>query len=94
MGLQAPQARPSKFALWRTFRTGAATQVTFEPAAPVGSTPPPAGYTASPDAPLFPHLYGTINYDAVVREARLRTDRDGRFAGIEGIVDSQSHASS
>ncbi len=88
------QAISSKLSLWRTTTSGVAIQVTFEPAAPVGSTPPPAGYTASPDAPLFPHLYGTINYDAVVREARLRRDQDGRFAGIEGIVDSHPHASS
>ena len=53
-------------------------EVRWEAAAPVGETPPPEHAQ-----PLFPHLYGTIDYGAVVRTARMQRDADGRFLSIE-----------
>ena len=33
-------------------------------------------------APLFPHIYGPINHDAVVSERELLRDSSGDFVGI------------
>lgn len=33
-------------------------------------------------APLFPHLYGTIDYSSVVRELPVQRSPDGKFLDI------------
>ncbi len=65
----------------------------FEPAAPVGSTAPPASWdkdgAQQPTQPLFPHLYGTIDFPAVLQEhAVLRDAESGRYLKIEGVTDA------
>ena len=52
----------------------------FEPAAPVGATPPKS--TGTDQAPLFPHLYGAIDYCSVLRELPVTRDASGRFLEI------------
>jgi uncharacterized protein (DUF952 family) len=42
---------------------------------PSGGTPPPG----VPDGELFPHIYGPINFDAVVRVLDLESNSDGEF---------------
>lgn len=38
------------------------------------------------DGPLFPHLYGTINFDALVRTWPMQRDAStGEFLKIEGL---------
>lgn len=58
----------------------------FEAAAPVGEkSSAGADFSkASPEAaaPLFPHLYGTIDYSSVVRELPVLRDADGQFLDI------------
>ena len=67
-----------------------ALQVKFEPAAPVGTTAPPADWTQEGKAqpqPLFPHLYGTIDFDAVLQEHAVRRDAEsGKYLGIDGVT--------
>jgi uncharacterized protein (DUF952 family) len=53
----------------------------FEPAAPVGSTPAKESQAQQ----LFPHLYGTIDAAAVVRELPVVRAADGAFLAIEGL---------
>ncbi|GIL50054.1 hypothetical protein Vafri_6355 [Volvox africanus] len=70
-------------------------KVVFEAAAPVGSksveglvtedAPREAGKTESAP-PLFPHLYGTIDYHAVQSELAIQRDADGTFLSIPGLV--------
>ena len=55
--------------------------VKFEPAAPVGATES-FTKTGSEAEPFFPHLYGTIDYDGVVRELLVKRDSDGTFQEI------------
>ena len=56
-------------------------QVVFEPAAPVGARPPKD--TGGEQPPLFPHLYGTIDYDSVEKELPVKRDASsGRFLEI------------
>lgn len=58
-------------------------QVVFEPAAAVGSTSAHGLTAEAQQAPLFPHLYGTIDFDAVVAELPIeREDATGQFVGI------------
>jgi len=63
------------------------SEVKFEPAAPVGSRPP-AGLkgSAQADEPLFPHLYGPINFDAVCDKLPVKRASDGTFLEIEGLA--------
>jgi uncharacterized protein (DUF952 family) len=42
---------------------------------PSGGTPPPG----VPQGDLFPHIYGPINLDAVVKVFDLETDSDGKY---------------
>lgn len=61
-------------------------QVKFEPAAPVGekSSAGAEFSEGAPDAaaPLFPHLYGTIDYSSVVRELPVLRSPEGEFLDI------------
>lgn len=61
-------------------------EVKFEPAAPVGNRPS-HGLTGpdAADEPLFPHLYGTIDFDAVVAELEVERADDGEFLSIAGL---------
>lgn len=63
----------------------ASFQVKWEPAAPVGNTAS-AGLTGKgEDEPLFPHLYGTIDFDSVVAELPVERRSDGTFLYIAGL---------
>ena len=37
------------------------------------------------EEPLFPHLYGSIDFEAVQQELPMHRAADGRFLGIEGL---------
>lgn len=39
-----------------------------------------------PAEPLFPHLYGTIDFAAVVQRVPMQRATDGSFTGIAGLV--------
>jgi uncharacterized protein (DUF952 family) len=60
-------------------------QVKFEPAAPVGDKPSHGLTPEKSDEPLFPHLYGTIDFDAVTEELDINRGEDGTFLSITGI---------
>ena len=62
------------------------SEVKFEPAADVGNKPS-AGLaeTEGADAPLFPHLYGTIDYGSVVAELAVARGADGKFLSVAGL---------
>ena len=51
-----------------------AGEVRYEPPAAVGGAPDPRADQ------LFPHIYGPLDPDAVVRTVAFPCDRDGRFA--------------
>jgi len=61
------------------------SRVVFEPAAPVGTTPAHKVGAEEAEQPLFPHLYGTIDFDAVVRELEVERDASGAFLAIKGL---------
>ena len=54
-------------------------QVKFEPAASVGNVKP------SDAARVFPHLYGTIDFDAVVTKLPVKRSMSGEFLSVEGL---------
>lgn len=56
------------------------SEVKLEPAAPVGSTEPHTKISEQ----LFPHLYGPINIESVVKELRVERKEDGTFLGLVG----------
>ncbi|KAG2483635.1 hypothetical protein HYH03_017513 [Edaphochlamys debaryana] len=60
-------------------------KVAFEPAAPVGSTSSDGLTAEKEDAPLFPHLYGTIDYEAVRSELAIERDDSGAFLAIPSL---------
>ncbi|KAK9917554.1 hypothetical protein WJX75_005714 [Coccomyxa subellipsoidea] len=64
------------------------SEVRYEPAAPVGDTAPPDGWKdGAAQAPVFPHLYGTIDFDAVAKEHRVERDAEtGSFLSVEGVT--------
>jgi len=49
------------------------SELKWEP--PSGATPPPG----VPQGDLFPHIYGPINLDAIVKVVELRPDVNGKF---------------
>jgi len=59
------------------------SEVKFEAAAPVGETAAMGAGDAKP--PLFPHLYGAIDRDAVVAELDVRRANDGTFLEVCGL---------
>ena len=64
-------------------------QVKYEPAAPVGSTAPSDDMQGKEKSEpvLFPHLYGTIDFDAVAAEHAVDRDRhSGEFLRIHDIT--------
>ncbi|EFJ53156.1 hypothetical protein VOLCADRAFT_86151 [Volvox carteri f. nagariensis] len=54
-------------------------------AAEAGQREPSATATSSAGI-LFPHLYGTINYDAVQSELAIQRDTEGRFVDIPALL--------
>ncbi len=54
----------------------------------MGDTAPPDGWKdGAADAPVFPHLYGTIDFDAVTMEHDVVRDVEtGRFLSVEGVA--------
>ncbi|KAG2438500.1 hypothetical protein HXX76_005051 [Chlamydomonas incerta] len=66
-------------------------KVVFEPAAPVGNKSSD-GLAASggekekaEELPLFPHLFGTIDFGAVAAELPIQRDATGAFLSIPGL---------
>ncbi len=55
--------------------------------APVVREPPahPDGRAAAPDEPLFPHVYGPMELDAVADRRRLVRAADGTYVGYAAI---------
>ncbi|CAN0027193.1 unnamed protein product [Scytosiphon promiscuus] len=51
-----------------------------EPGGKEGQEPP-----SSPKQPLFPHIYGPLNKDAVIAELAVIRADDGQFLSIEGL---------
>ena len=49
------------------------SELKWEP--PSGGTPPPG----VPPGDLFPHIYGPINLDAIVKVVELKEDNQGKF---------------
>eukprot|EP00884_Botryococcus_braunii_P019862 jgi/Botrbrau1/655/Bobra.0161s0043.1 len=41
---------------------------------------------------LFPHLYGELNVDAVVRQLRVHRSPCGRFIAIDGLPQAGTHS--
>lgn len=81
------KAVPGNFLLLVLDPSKLSAKVVFEPAAAVGGTSA-AGLTggeAEADAPLFPHLYGTIDFGAVQQELLVQRGDDGTFLGIPGL---------
>jgi uncharacterized protein (DUF952 family) len=50
-----------------------ASELQWEP--PSGGTPPPG----VPEGDLFPHIYGPVNLDAIVKVFDLEIDLDGKY---------------
>ncbi|PNH02500.1 Pyruvate, phosphate dikinase, chloroplastic [Tetrabaena socialis] len=74
-----------KFAVERGRATRPTLKVVFEPAAPVGSKASDGLLEGGEAAPLFPHLYGTIDYAAVQSELEIERGADGAFLSIPGL---------
>lgn len=45
-----------------------------------------SGHPPERQEPLFPHLYGTIDFAAVESEVLMQRDADGTFLGIPGLL--------
>jgi uncharacterized protein (DUF952 family) len=62
------------------------SEVKYEAAAPVGKKQTKKfGEGAEDTEELFPHLYGTIDHDAVVGELQVQRNDAGEFLTIEGV---------
>ena len=59
--------------VWTIDETAVRSEVRWEP--PMPENPPDY------DGPLFPHIYGPLNTDAVVATRRLLRDTDGTYVG-------------
>jgi uncharacterized protein (DUF952 family) len=59
-------------------------EVKYEPAAPVGDKDPTV-FGDGKDPQVFPHLFGTIDVEAVVAEHHVTRDASGTFIAIDGI---------
>jgi uncharacterized protein (DUF952 family) len=62
---------------WSIDESRVLSEVRWEP--PMPENPPQY------DGPLFPHIYGPLNVDAVVTTRRLVRDGEGGFVGYEPI---------
>ena len=60
-------------------------QVKYEAAAPVGSTPAKPEWSEPETAIQYPHLYGSIDADAVTKELEVVRDEQGHFLSITGL---------
>lgn len=69
---------------WPRSSSPSLPQVKFEPAAPVGAKSSEGMLgEAEEEGPRFPHLYGTIDYGAVVAELPVQRGPGGEFLAIE-----------
>lgn len=59
-------------------------EVKYEAAAPVGDKETAKFGDTSEDVEIFPHLYGTIDHDAVIGELKVERGPEGEFLAIEG----------
>mmetsp|Transcript_7795 Transcript_7795/g.14734 ORF Transcript_7795/g.14734 Transcript_7795/m.14734 type:complete len:130 (+) Transcript_7795:88-477(+) len=73
---------PGDFVVLAIDSTKLTGEVKFEPAADVGHKPS-AGLAV--DTQLFPHLYGSIDFECVQQELAVQRSEDGKFLSIEGI---------
>jgi len=63
------------------------SKVVFEPAMPVGDKPTSENFGNDKEQQLFPHLYGTIDFEAVSDEvAMVRSETNGAFLSIPGLA--------
>lgn len=80
---------PGTYLVLKLDSTKLKAEVKFEPAAPVGDkqTTNFADKTEGDktEEQLFPHLYGTIDFDAVESELAVHRATDGAFLSIEGL---------
>jgi len=69
---------------WEAPASPGAVEAVEAPAAPL---PPEAEaeFGAAPAAPLFPHIYGPLNRDAILGARRLLREPDGSFSGYAPI---------
>lgn len=58
-------------------------QVKWEPAAPVGDK---SSQDLLQQESLFPHLYGTIDFESVAGELPMQRGGDGSFLAIPGLL--------
>jgi uncharacterized protein (DUF952 family) len=50
---------------------------------PTTNAPLPSTSASATQAPLFPHIYGSINRDAIVGMRKMKRDENGAFVGYE-----------
>lgn len=61
------------------------SEVKYEAAAAVGDKETTKFGDSPEEVEVFPHLYGTIDHDAVIGELKVeRNETTGEFLGIEG----------
>jgi uncharacterized protein (DUF952 family) len=62
------------------------SEVKYEAAAPVGEKETKQfGDSTADEVQVFPHLYGTIDHDAVIGELKVERSNTGEFLSIEGV---------
>lgn len=76
---------PGEWVVLQLDPTKLKAEVKFEAAAPVGEKESFGAEHKAEEGPLFPHLYGTIDYDSVSAMHPMRRDAQGKFLGIEGL---------
>ena len=79
--------RPGEFVVLEIDEGRLTSEVKWE--APAGAMPPEAGLSdvVPPAAPLFPHIYGPINRDAIVGVRLMMRDAGGAFVGYGPLPD-------
>ncbi|KAL4538353.1 hypothetical protein Ndes2526B_g03338 [Nannochloris sp. 'desiccata'] len=76
---------PGKWTLLVIDSSKLTSEVKFEPAAPVGERPSHGLTSRKTDEPLFPHLYGTIDFESIIEELDIKRGDDGTFLSINDI---------
>jgi len=62
--------------------------VVYESPAPVGNI---EAYEHEGEKPLFPHIYGGIPRESIMKTFNIRRGEDGSFLEIEGLVSEETH---
>lgn len=76
--------QPGEFVALEIDASRLSSEVRWEP--PTPALPPEVEASdAAEGAPKFPHIYGAINRDAIVRVWRLVRDVDGSFLGLAAL---------